>query len=547
MANVNEACAAPQGVTWFALRRSGTLQRTGWLERASAANVRALARASEAEVVEACILQQRHAVATELDRIALFGVGRGILGVEIRSGDEVIRITPLEMIAENVGFRRVMNDYAEAEQVSVGELQAQERLFSFSAHQLLVAGGITNAATELYRGSTLVDVRSGEEWSHARALADGITSWMVRNLTHDGALPYAYWPSRETEPSADNAIRRFLAAWALARAGNVRCDANLQRAAVRNLRHNLKRYFRATDDGLGIIDEGKWAKLGAAGLAGLAILESSSRGEFDEELRLLAKATASLQDDEAGLRTFFFPPERDGENWNFYSGEGLLFCAEARRQRVAGAPSLEQCAQIFERCRKRHRARRNPAFVPWHTQACASLYEQTGRRELAEFALEMNDWLLPMQQWDGMPPDLRGRFYDPRRREFGPPHASSTGVYTESLAAAATIAGKLGDSRRSATYREGLRRGLRALRQLQFRDARDAFYVTNRDRVLGALRTETYDNRMRIDNAGHALLAATSMERLFESAEEGRSKSEVGASDGTVASRSRERSERATP
>ena len=126
----------------------------------------------------------------------------------------------------------------------------------------------------------------------------------------------------------------------------------------------------------------------------------------------------------------------------------------------------------------------------------------------------MNDWLLPMQQWDGLTEDLRGRFYDPRRPDFGPPHAASTGAYLEGLADALSLARTLGDETRAAAYRTAIDRGLRSLRQLQFRDHRDAFYVSRRDRVLGALRTEAYDNAVRIDSAAHALAAAVKVLRL---------------------------------
>ena len=219
---------------------------------------------------------------------------------------------------------------------------------------------------------------------------------------------------------------------------------------------------------------------------------------------MLAAGIDSLADDERGFRTFFFPPERDGENWNFYSGEALLFWAEAARRGISLAPSLERCAAAFERCRERHRRSRNPAFVPWHSQACTSLYARTRHREYADFVIEMNDWLLPMQQWDGLDPDLKGRFYDPRHPEFGPPHAASTGAYLEGLGDAMALARALGDERRATAYERSVHRGLRSLRQLQFRDERDAFYVAKRNRVLGALRTEVYDNAIRVDSAAHA-------------------------------------------
>ena len=50
--------------------------------------------------------------------------------------------------------------------------------------------------------------------------------------------------------------------------------------------------------------------------------------------------------------------------------------------------------------------------------------------------------------------------------------------------------------------------GTLSLRQLQFRDWRDAFYISRTRRVLGVLRTEVYDNAVRVDSAAHALAVA---------------------------------------
>jgi hypothetical protein len=134
----------------------------------------------------------------------------------------------------------------------------------------------------------------------------------------------------------------------------------------------------------------------------------------------------------------------------------------------------------------------------------------TRDRALSDFVFEMNDWLLGVQQWDAGPgnPDVQGRFYDPGR-PFGPPHASSTGVYLEGLIDAHTIALAIGDSRRAESYRMAILRGLRSVMQLQFDQDLDLYYVRerDRDRVRGGIRTEVYDNRIRCDNVQHTLMA----------------------------------------
>jgi len=504
------------GNTWYCVRRSGAARRGGWTSTGPLVDLRERIGAHPHELVEVCIADDFREVAANRFSRVFFNRARGIVGIEFALDGEVERLAPTRMLAANLGFDRALERFLADRAIDAGEFRARGTLRAFSARQLLLPGGAGHRTVELVRGSTPVDPTPTAGEDRAGDLATGIGRWMTGNLSAEGALPYKYWPSRGEDSPADNAIRRFLASLALARLGDLRGSAAIRDAARRNLRFNLRRYLRDIGDGRGAIVERTGAKLGAAALAALAILESPAREEFLEELHMLAAGIDSLADEELGFRTFFFPSERDGENWNFYSGEALLFWAEAARRGLATAPSLERCAAAFDRCRARHHRRRNPAFVPWHTQACASLYAQTGRREFADFVFEINDWLLPMQQWDGLAPDLRGRFYNPHRPDFGPPHAASTGAYLEGLADAAALARATGERRRADVYERAVVRGLRSLRQLQFRDTHDTFYISRRTRVLGALRTEVYDNAVRVDSAAHALAVAIKILRPME-------------------------------
>lgn len=495
------------GAVWFCVRRDGLATHSGWTDRVALAELPQQLGAAPEEQIEVCVVGAAQRVSPNRSSKVFYHRMRGMLGMEISLGAETVRYSPTHMIATNRSFDRVLEGYLHDRGVSAAEFRRNGRLRALSCRQFLMPGD-GSTAIELVRGSEPVEAIWSRSSEPATALANGIGEWMLGNLSADGELPYKYWPSRGTLSPADNAIRRFLATLALSRLGRMSGDARIGAAARRNLRHNLKRYFRRIGDGRGAIVEDRGAKLGAAALAALAILESPSREEFRAEYAMLATAVASMADSDRGFRTFFFPAERDGENWNFYSGEALLFWAEARRRRAPEAPSLALCMETFNLCRGWHRRARNPAFVPWHTQACASLFAQTGRRDLADFVFEMNDWLLPMQQWDDVAPDLRGRFYKPERPDYGPPHAASTAAYVEGLADAAAVARAVGDDARTAAYERAVDRGLRCLRQLQFRNARDSFYVSRKRRVLGALRTEVYDNAVRVDSAAHALVAA---------------------------------------
>jgi hypothetical protein len=119
----------------------------------------------------------------------------------------------------------------------------------------------------------------------------------------------------------------------------------------------------------------------------------------------------------------------------------------------------------------------------------------------------MNDWLLSMQQWPTDPyPEFAGRFYDPKR-PFGPPHASSTGVYMEGLIDAYRLARDRQEVERAESYRLAICRGIRSLMQLTFQEQTDTYYSTKPERLHGGVRTTCYNNVIRIDNVQHNLLA----------------------------------------
>jgi hypothetical protein len=346
------------------------------------------------------------------------------------------------------------------------------------------------------------------------ALADGMGAWMTRHVHDDGRMTYLYWPSRGEEPlHLNNMIRQFMASLALVRLGRYRSDAAIDALALRNLRYNFARFYRE-HDGLGLFTfEGK-SKLGAAALAALAIDEAPFRAELAPYEGPLIALTKHKQQPDGSIKTFYGTNRND--NQNFYPGETLLLWGSLL-ERQPDAELTQRFMRAFRYYRAWHRDNTNPAFIPWHTQAYFKLWRQTRDRELAEFIFEMNDFLAGYQEWDDARyPDTRGRFYDDERRGFGPPHASSTGVYLEGLIDAYQLAVELDDERRAARYRTTIVRGLRSLMQLQYQDDVDAFYIAQRERVLGGLRTTVYDNTIRVDNIQHSLMALLKILPTFE-------------------------------
>ena len=310
-------------------------------------------------------------------------------------------------------------------------------------------------------------------------------------------------------------IRQAMATVCLVRLSEHLRDPELRAVATTAIRYLIEHHYVREGD-LGFLEYQGKAKLGAAALAALAIVEHPEPGDLVEIERSLVALTRHLWQEGGRFRTFHKPPGATG-NENFYPGETLLLWATLLER--GPDPELERRVRAStSHYRTWHRENRNPAFVPWHTQAAFLRWKATGDDSLRAWIFEMNDWLLSMQQTEATAPypDVLGRFYDPRRPHYGPPHASSTGVYLEGLIDAFSLAREVGDARRQEAYRRAIVGGLRSAMQLQFVDEVDLFYVGEPDRVRGGLRTRVYDNAIRVDNVQHVLMAVMKILDQFE-------------------------------
>lgn len=504
-ARVAIVVARRQGARLFRLWNAG---RDGWpvVQRAVE---RAMARAAKADHYPDCFQIEIGWPPIRLPIAELKQMGRsriGRKGLAILQGTRLLGVAGAsEMIAANRTFERALAQILELQDLpadSIEKSHAEPALFD--SMQVLVRLGETPSADLLWRGNRIVDA-SAVDADGARDLAGKMILWMHNQVDGEGRIVYKYYPSSGRESPNDNSIRQAMASVCLNRIALQTGRPADREVADRNLAHLLRKYYRR-DGAFGYLAEGAKAKLGAAALAALAVFENPDAARYREQFDRLSHTVDALWQETGEFRTFLLPDDRN-DNQNFYPGEALLFWA-TRLAQDGGDPA--RFLQSFAYYRDWHRANRNPAFVPWHTQAYYTALPVAGAAAAAleAFIFEMNDWLLEMQQWDTAPhADLKGRFYNPKHPEYGPPHASSTGVYLEGLIDAFDLARRNGDSARAGRYRLAILRGLRSLMQLQFRDDADMYYVAERERVLGGIRTEVYDNAIRVDNVQHGLMA----------------------------------------
>lgn len=508
------------GPTYVALRRAGRLLFASWQEEeslldaiaAAGAQARDADRLQGVDTVELCMTHGYVAIPAQSWSPVFANVHRGVCGIEFEYRGRVERYAPTRMIASNLKFTSAFRRFLASIGITEGKFLSDGGVVRrFDARQILVSLKPTSTACTMHRGNRVID----PETVSVDTIPDMVTKmgdWLLRQVADDGRLIYKYWPSRGETSPANNTIRQFMATICLLRLARFTGETAARNIALRNLDYNLAQFFWV-HDGLGVIEHDGKAKLGAAALAALAILERPVTEKYRPVLELLCSGIDALWRTDGSFRTFHKPIDRN-DNQNFYPGEALLFWASFYAVEKDEA-LLARCVLSFEYYREWHRRNRNPAFIPWHSQAYALLYQHTRQPELKDFVFEMNDWLLPMQQWDDARyPDLKGRFYDPRHPEYGPPHASSTGVYLEGLADAYRLAIETGDVARANRYRRVIWRGLRSIRQLQLLDDVDMFYISKRDRVRGGVRTEVYDNTIRVDNVQHCLMALLKLSQM---------------------------------
>jgi hypothetical protein len=397
------------------LRRDGRSLWINWYKGGDLIEAlgQALARdeAKDADVLEVALTDNYRDIPRNDFAKTFANAFRGRRGIEISCGHGVLRQSPLQTITTNRRFRREFEGFLEKYGISEGTFWRDKgRIRAFGGRQLLFMLKEPVRCVELFRGNRVVSPAAvGPDM--VRELAGGMVGWMLVNTRKDGHLTYKYWPSRGEESDADNTIRRFMATVALFRAARAFGRRDVLDAADRNLRFNLKRFY-VEADGLGGIEWDGSIKLGAVALAALSIFEHPDRAPHEETREKLSACVEHLWQADGSFRTFLRPDDCN-DNHNFYPGEALLYWAHLYSE-TRDPGLLDRFMKSYRYYRDWHLANRNPAFIPWHTQACAMVYQQTGETELRDWVFEMNDWLLPMQQWGApLAPDLWGRFYDP--------------------------------------------------------------------------------------------------------------------------------------
>ena len=527
--NIPPSLMTGQAVVYANFREAGQSRFEDWrkgshaldaLDKIMAAGVKRLGNVkNKIDTVELNFAHSFQTKDLKEDKRVLSNIYRGIRGVEFIHNRQATRYGPTKVLATNRTLKNLVDVFAKKKDISINQVYGNTvRARIFEADQVLLQLEGAGRAIRMIRGNQLVPIES-VRFETVKSLSNAHIKWFKNNLLEEGRMTYKYWPSRGAESTSNNMIRQWMATACLGRVARAHDDQELFSRAAQNIRYNLTEYYKEGDDGLGLIEFNGKVKLGAIALAALSMVEHPERQSFARYEHAILRTIDALWHDDGSFTTFYKSPSvvKKHSNANFYPGEALLLWA-AIYDESRDPVLLERFMKTFRFYRQWHLGNRNPAFIPWHTQAYYKVWKTTQNEELRDFVFLMNDWLLGVQQWESAErfPDTQGRFYDPKR-PFGPPHASSTGVYLEGLIDAHQMAKASGDSGRQEQYRRSIIRGLRSVMQLTFLDDVDLYYVYQKDKVLGGVRETVYDNEIRVDNIQHNLMAILKILRDFES------------------------------
>ncbi len=327
--------------------------------------------------------------------------------------------------------------------------------------------------------------------------------WFLESIRDKGLFRYTYFPKTDEYPSKNNAIRQLMAARLLAEMSNE--NSKLLPLHRKNISFYLKNWYKENDE-IGYVHYSKKSKLGANAMLLRALVWSPDFEEYEDKAKKLADGILSLMDENGAFMPFLIKPDYDYDPdylLTFYSGEALVALVEyyekTKDEKYLNAAIRSQ-EYYIDRYVINLADNYYPAYVPWHTISLNKLWKITGNDIFSESIFILNNKLLETLDRT----NYIGRFYNPSTPQYGSPHISSDGVYTEGLAYALEIAQLKGNQYLQEIYLQALTLAVQNIKSLQYNKENTARFKRP-DRVIGSFRKHVDGTSTRIDNVQHIM------------------------------------------
>ncbi len=310
--------------------------------------------------------------------------------------------------------------------------------------------------------------------------------WFLNNQD-DSFLYYQYYPFRKEYSASHHSLREMGALWSITQLSRFLGDPRYNELAERGFSHFEEHfaYDSANDFHFVNITPTK-IKLGYSAFTILILLDIDHPLK-EYYLDKFARSIIFMQNDDGSLRTFFYSSRSTGVD--YYPGEALL-ALMALYEYSENPIYLKVVSRAFPYYRDYWRRNRNTAFVPWQTRAYYKLYQAKGEREVADFILEMNDYMVDEYNPEGNCSNF----------EFS---SSVVAVHVEGVIKAYRLALQLGDGERAECYARFVREGCDFTLTLQVTETGDSLELEAVGGILGSQTSES----MRVDRNQHAVMA----------------------------------------
>jgi len=339
------------------------------------------------------------------------------------------------------------------------------------------------------------------------------TDWLTSNLQEDGFFVYSVNVRTGEQSTNDNTIRQLMASLALAKISKE--IKQLQGLHQKNLNSIFRSWYQEEGDKAYVLRLGE-SKLGANAMLLRVLAASPFFQNYTKEAASLANGLLHLQQADGSLLPWYKEPEYKYDAdylLTFYSGEAILALVEYYEATTDDRwlAAAEKSAEYYIRKYITHLDENYyPAYVPWHTIAYNKLYKITGSSKYAQSIFIMNDKLLELLDTK----NYVGRFFNPFTPQYGTPHSSSDGVYTDGLAYAYEVARLTNDTEHATRYRDALKIAAANLIGLQYQNLLENSQIKPRQ-YLGAIATKHGSSWIRVDTTQHALDAFMKIVQVF--------------------------------
>jgi uncharacterized protein YyaL (SSP411 family) len=331
--------------------------------------------------------------------------------------------------------------------------------------------------------------------------------YLIRIQKEDGSFSYVYDAAKDSFPSTRYNILRHagtaIALLQLCSATNDRLYLDAARKATSYLR---SRFRQATGDAIYVLDHDGKAKLGANGLALIALVRSYQLGDQKptkqqrEECEGLARLILSLQNRDGLFESYYRirGDEPRGSVSLYYPGEAILGLISLHE--LTGDKKLLQAAQQGAGALIEAQQVKGPLPPDaWLMQALEALHRKSPDPRYSRHALEIAQAIMALQ-YDGKDgPEYAGG--------FGPaePRTTQAAARAEGLLAAFKLA-RASEDPRTARIAAALRAAARFQLSRQYTPA-SSKGLPNPRRALGAFREGQSAGLIRIDFVQHNISA----------------------------------------